>query len=131
MLNPPFTAGINDYLGRTLQYQTDLPYAVSGENVNKDWKWANGTFTETATHLAKALAKNPHLRVLFTCGYYDLATPYTAAEYTAAHMGIDAQYRKNLSFTYYPAGHMMYIEQGSLGQLKRNVAAFLNPNAAR
>lgn len=130
MLNPPFTAGINDYLTRTLGYQTDLPYAVSGENVNKDWKWANGAFTETATHLARAIAKNPHLRVLFACGYYDLATPYTAAEYTAAHLGIDAQYRTNLQFTYYPAGHMMYIETESLGQLKRDVAKFINTNAA-
>ena len=125
MLNPPFTAGINDYLNRTLGYKTDLPYAVSGEGVNGQWKWANGAFTETATALAKALAKNPHLRVLFACGYYDLATPYTAAEYTAAHLGIDPAYRKNLSFTYYPSGHMMYIEQESLGQLKRDMADFV------
>lgn len=125
MLHPPFTAGINDYLNRTLGYKTDLPYAISGEGVNSQWKWANGTFTETATHLARALAKNPHLRVLFACGYYDLATPYTAAEYTAAHLGIDPQYRKNLSFTYYPSGHMMYIEQASLTQLKQDAAAFL------
>ena len=125
MLNPPFTAGINDYLSRTLGVQTDLPYRVSGENVNKDWKWENGAFTETATSLARALAKNPHLRVLLTCGYYDLATPYTAAEYSIAHLGIDPAYRKNLSFTYYPAGHMMYIEENSLKQLKTDVAAFI------
>ena len=126
MLNPPFTSGINDYLSRTLGYKTDLPYAISGHHVNKDWKWENGAFTETATALARALAKNPHLRVLFACGYYDLATPYTAAEYTAAHLGIDPQYRKNLQFTYYPSGHMMYIEQDSLKQLKADMTAFLN-----
>ena len=125
MLNPVFTAGINDYLGRTLGYKTDLPYAVSGEGVNGQWKWANGAFTETVTPLAKALAKNPHLRVLFTCGYYDLATPYTAAEYTAAHLGIDPAYRKNIRFTYYPAGHMMYIEQESLVQFKQDATAFI------
>jgi carboxypeptidase C (cathepsin A) len=125
MLNPVFTAGINDYLGRTLGYKTDLPYAVAGDGVNGQWKWANGSFTETATPLAKALAKNPHLRVLFTCGYYDLATPYSAAEYTANHLGIDPAYRENLSFTYYPAGHMMYIEQESRAQLRRDVADFI------
>ncbi len=129
MLNPVFTAGINDYLGRTLAYKTDLPYSVSGEGVNGQWKWANGAFTETATALSKALAKNPHLRILFTCGYYDLATPYTAAEYTAAHLGIDPLYRDKVSFTYYPAGHMMYIEQESRRQLQRDVTAFITAPA--
>lgn len=130
MLNPPFTAGINDYLRRTLGWETDLPYSVSGENVNGQWKWANGAFTETASYLARAMAKNPYLRVLFACGYYDLATPYTAAEYTAAHLGIDPQYRKNIEFTYYPSGHMMYIEQDSLKQLKNDVADFITAQPA-
>jgi carboxypeptidase C (cathepsin A) len=120
---PPFVATLNDYLRRTLKYETDLPYAVFG-NVG-EWKWANGAFSETASALAAALARNPHLRVLFACGYYDLATPFPAAEYTAAHLGIDPTLRPNLSFTYYPAGHMMYIESGSLAKLKTDVAAFL------
>jgi len=123
-LRPPFTVGINDYLRRSLGYVTDQPYMVSGDNVNGSWKWANGTFTETTTALAAALAKNNHMRVLFTCGYYDLATPYTAAEYTAAHLGIDASLLGNLSFTYYPAGHMMYVEESSLVKLAEDIRVF-------
>lgn len=122
-IRPPFTASINDYLRRSLGYETDQPYEVSGSTV-KDWKWENGSFTDTGAALASALAKNPHLRVLVTCGYFDLATPFASAEYTAAHLPIDPGLRQNIEFTYYPAGHMMYIEAESLKRFTADVRVF-------
>ena len=35
------------------------------------------------------MEQNPALRVLVANGYYDLATPHFATEYTFAHMGLD------------------------------------------
>jgi carboxypeptidase C (cathepsin A) len=62
---------------------------------------------------------------LVASGYYDLATPYFAAEYTLNHMGLDPALRGNIKSTFYEAGHMMYIEKRSLAKLKEDVAAFI------
>jgi carboxypeptidase C (cathepsin A) len=64
-------------------------------------------------------------------GYYDLATPYFATEYTLDHMGLDPSLRPSVTKRYYEAGHMMYIDLRSLAELKRDVAAFVQSAAAR
>ena len=65
------------------------------------------------------------MRVFVANGYYDLATPYFATEYTLSHMGLDAAQRARISTAYYEAGHMMYIHEGELAQLKQDVAKFI------
>ena len=42
-------------------------------------------------------------------GYYDLATPYFAANYTIDHLDLPPRYRSNISFATYEAGHMVYL----------------------
>ena len=42
--------------------------------------------------------KNPYLKVLVMEGFYDLATPFYAADYTIDHLNLPPQYRKNISF---------------------------------
>ena len=42
-------------------------------------------------------------------GFYDLATPFYAADYTIDHLNLGPQYRKNISFATYEAGHMVYL----------------------
>jgi len=58
-------------------------------------------------------------------GYYDLATPYCAAEWTFDHMQLDAELRGNLSFKRYEAGHMMYVHEPSIRQLRRDLGEFV------
>jgi carboxypeptidase C (cathepsin A) len=41
-------------------------------------------------------------------------------------MNLDPTLRKNVSFNYYEAGHMMYIEKNSLKKLKDDVSAFMS-----
>jgi carboxypeptidase C (cathepsin A) len=69
---------------------------------------------------------NPYLKVIVTNGYFDLATPYFATQYTFNHLGIDASLRENISMTYYEAGHMMYVHIPSLAKLKDDLAAFVD-----
>ena len=57
-------------------------------------------------------------------GLYDLATPFHGAEYEFQHMALEPQLRQNIRYTYYPAGHMMYIDPPSARQLKADLAAF-------
>ncbi|MDQ7034121.1 MAG: hypothetical protein Q9P01_04600 [Anaerolineae bacterium] len=65
------------------------------------------------------------MKVMVAQGYYDLATPHFAAEYTFNHMDIHPDVRDNFHFTYYEAGHMMYLHLPSLKQLKSDVVAFM------
>jgi carboxypeptidase C (cathepsin A) len=58
------------------------------------------------------------------CGYYDLATPLFAAEYTFHHIGFEPDYAKRINLHYYEAGHMMYIRRPDREQLKKDIAAF-------
>ncbi len=58
-------------------------------------------------------------------GTYDLATPYLATQYTFNHIGLPPDLRTNVSMGYYDAGHMMYVNQPSLVQLKKDLAKFI------
>jgi carboxypeptidase C (cathepsin A) len=72
------------------------------------------------------MSQNPFLRVFVANGYYDLATPYFATEYTFNHLELDPALQQNISMAYYEAGHMMYVHQPSLAQLKRDLDRFLS-----
>jgi carboxypeptidase C (cathepsin A) len=71
------------------------------------------------------MSMNPHLRVFVANGYYDLATPYLATRYTIDHLQLDESLRGNITTAYYEAGHMMYIHDPSLKQLKADLDGFL------
>jgi carboxypeptidase C (cathepsin A) len=79
-----------------------------------------------AETLRKAMNINPFLQIFVANGYYDLATPYLATEYTFNHLGIPAARQDNVRMSYYEAGHMMYQHLPSLAQLKADLAAFID-----
>jgi carboxypeptidase C (cathepsin A) len=129
-IRPPYTTTFNNYVRGELGYKTDLEYYILGEGITSPWEWGpassrNG-FPDTSDDLRSAFAKNPYMKLYVGSGYFDLATPYFATEYTLAHMGLDASLRGNIRTGEYEAGHMMYIDTKSLGKLKREVADFLN-----
>ena len=64
----------------------------------------------------------PTLKVFVGNGYFDLATPFFATEYTFNHLGLDDSLQKNVSMGYYEAGHMMYLHRASLVKLKADLA---------
>ena len=70
------------------------------------------------------MRENPRLKILHVAGLYDLATPFFAAEYDLGHMALEPQIAANIRYTYYPAGHMMYIDPASARQLKADLAGF-------
>ena len=72
------------------------------------------------------MVKNPYLKVWICNGYYDMATPYFATDYVIHHMFLPKDLQKNVSFTYYEAGHMMYIHKPSLLKLKKDYDQFMN-----
>jgi carboxypeptidase C (cathepsin A) len=131
-IRPPYTATINQYMRSELGYKSDVPYYILGEGVGEwDWGGRGMGYPQTGAALRDALAKNPHMRVLVASGYYDLATPYAASEYTLSHMRLDPALRKNIHVEEYEAGHMMYVHEPSLKKLKVDLAGFLRDSGAR
>ncbi|MCY3798270.1 MAG: peptidase S10 [Chloroflexi bacterium] len=121
----PYTAVYNQYVRGQLGYESDLNYEVMNAKVNENWKYQGGRFPDTSEGLRAAFAKNPFMRVLVAQGWYDLATPFQAAYYSLAHMGLDASLRDNVSIREYEAGHMMYLHEPSLAKLKADAAGFI------
>jgi carboxypeptidase C (cathepsin A) len=81
--------------------------------------------------LRTALARNPYLKVFVAMGYYDMATPYFAARYTLEHISLDPALLKNVSTSYYEAGHMMYIDDKSLTKLRADIEKFMQDSVRR
>lgn len=128
----PYTATLNDYVRRVLKFESDLPYEILTSRV-QPWSYAQfeNRYVNVAETLRSAMTQNPDLRVFVGNGYYDLATPFHATEYTFDHLGLDPSLAQHVTLTYYEAGHMMYVHMPSLGQLKKDVAGFIQSATKR
>ena len=76
-----------------------------------------------STDLAEAMKTNPRLKVMVNDGYYDLATPFFAAEYEEDHLPIPQSLTKNIEYDWYEAGHMAYVRDECRNQLHERVAS--------
>lgn len=129
-----FIATFNDYATHTLGYKTDMPYRLSARDA-KGWTWnwkhdsplrggGQQNNPNTAVDLAAAMRGNPYLQVLSMNGWYDMATPFFGTENDLGHMMLEPAQQRNLSFTYYPAGHMTYLNPEALVAMKRDLSAW-------
>jgi carboxypeptidase C (cathepsin A) len=117
-----YSAMFQDYVRRELKWNSEAYYAITG-NVRP---WDQGQPGAPAEALRSAMTEQGTMRVLVVAGYYDLATPFNGIEHTVSHMGLEPPVRKNISFTYYEAGHMMYIDKKAREKLHKDVDAFIN-----
>jgi carboxypeptidase C (cathepsin A) len=126
---PPYTSAFNSYLRTELNYKTDMPYRVFAydqpEFEKWDWGSADRGFPSTAGGLRSAMIKNPYMKVLVMEGYYDLATPFAAANWTMDHLDLDAKYRQNVSYATYGAGHMVYVDRAEHDKMKKDLVEFM------
>ena len=131
-IRPPYTSAFNSYVRSELGYKSDVEYYILGGGITSPWNYnVTNQYADTSTPLKNAMAKNPYMKIFVAQGYYDMATPFYAAEYTFSAMNLDPTLRKNINFEYYEAGHMMYIEKNSLAKLKRDAAAFIQRSVGR
>jgi carboxypeptidase C (cathepsin A) len=127
---PPYTSAFYNYLRTELNYKIDMPYRVFAydEPVFQKWDWGNAEegFPSTAGGLRSAIIKNPYMKVLVMEGYYDLATPFAAANYTIDHLNLDPKYREGVSFATYNAGHMVYVDRAEHDKMKKDLVQFMD-----
>ena len=124
-IRPPYTAAFYDYVRRELGYESDSDYYILGGGIGRwDMQSENG-YANVSESLRRAFSRNPYLKVYLGAGYYDMATPYFAAYYTLDQMNLSPAQRANIRTYEYPAGHMYYIHNESLGRLRRDIGDFI------
>lgn len=130
-----FIGTFMDYATHTLGYRTDMPYRLSARDAaGFEWNWkhkapvqgfgAQQNQPNTAVDLGAAMRTNPYLHVLSMNGWYDMATPFFGTENDLGHMMLEPSQLGNLRFTYYPAGHMTYLNPEALRAMKRDLAGW-------
>jgi carboxypeptidase C (cathepsin A) len=128
-----YVALFNQYVRNVLKYGNGLtfkPSAYAAPDFHWDWSRSGQhgslpTALQVLSDLGAAMKQNPDLHVMLNGGYYDLATPFYAAEYEDRHLPIPQKLAGNVEYHFYQSGHMVYLHQEALQNLSRNVAAFI------
>ena len=133
-ISPAFTAAWYWYLRNNLHYKSDMTYKVTNFQIIRSWDWKHplpgrpSFFTpplpDVAANLGDAMRENPHLKVFSANGLFDLATPFFKTEFDIDQLDLPPDIYKNISFYYYPAGHMMYLYLPALKQYKSDLTKF-------
>lgn len=126
-----FTAAINAYLRDELKFSTDRTYQVLTPEPSQNWNWKHGQgggfpgAPSVTSDLVNAMVTNPRLQVLVENGYYDMATPFFATEWTMDHLFLPGDLRSHVHLSYFGAGHMMYLREEDHDRLCASVRSFI------
>ena len=134
-ISSAYTTAINEYLRNELKFGRDWTYKP-GAYTDPTFTWnmkhnipgmgpSDGS-TNVMPDLAYTIKNNPKMKVLLTGGYYDLATPYYEGIFEMHHLAIPQKLQSNISYHYYEAGHMVYVNEQVLSKFHDDVAAFVH-----
>jgi carboxypeptidase C (cathepsin A) len=120
-----FTAVFNEYIRKDLKYESDLTYEALTNKV-RPWSYSRfeNRYVNTAEMMREAMTQNPNLKVMIANGYYDLATPFFATEYTVNHLQLEPAVSSHVGLTYCEAGHMLYTKKACLDNLHKSMSDF-------
>lgn len=120
-----FSGVFNQYVSQVLNYRTDQPYDVLSLDVNSAWSFGSDNSALAQEDMIRdCMSANEQMKVWVLCGRYDLATPFFAAEWVYSHLFLNDELQDNLSFTYYPSGHMFYLHEPSMAQFRQDAEAW-------
>jgi carboxypeptidase C (cathepsin A) len=133
-ISSAYVSAFNDYVRSTLKFGDKKTFKPEID-VEKNWDFQHqppgapykipGSLN-VMPDLAVAMKTNPTLKVQLNGGYYDLATPYFAAEYELHQLPIQAALQGNMEMHFYTSGHMVYAHEPDLKALHANVAQFID-----
>ena len=132
-ISSAYVSAFNDYVRKTLKFGEHRIYK---EEIDpKTWDFLHQPPGATAKvsasmnvmpDLAAAMKQNPNLKVQLNGGYYDLATPFFAAQWELQQLPMQHSLQANTESHFYTSGHMVYAHEPDLKALHDNVAAFIN-----
>jgi len=141
-ISSAYTTAINAYMRNDLKFGKDWTYKP-GAYMDSDFQWdlrhqAPGGppigqgegGTNVMPDLAYTLKSNPKTKVFLAGGYFDLATPYFEGKYEMHHLPIPEKLQANISYHYYQAGHMIYVNDNVLHQFHDDLANFIKSTEA-
>ncbi len=141
-ISSAYMTAINQYLRTELKYGRDWTYKP-GAYEDPDFSWdlrhqqpggppvgQGEGGTNVMPDLAYTMKANPKTKIFLAGGYYDLATPYFEGKYEMHHLPIPNKLQANISYHYYQAGHMIYVNESVLRQFHDDVAAFIRSTEA-
>ncbi len=132
--DPSYAVVYGAFSTAMLNYLTDdlggneihLPYRILTRKVHP-WNWnSENSILNVSNRLQRAMTDNPDLRVLVMGGYTDFATPPSGIEYTLNQMiDLPKESRTRISYTYYEAGHMFYLNEPDLIKMRKDLLKFI------
>jgi len=134
-ISSAYVSAFNDYVRRDLKFGDGMKfrpsvYGAEDFHWDREHKAPGMRFSRGALNvmpdLAAAMKYNPDLKVKLFGGFYDLATPYYTAIYEMQHLPIPDSLRQNISYAFFPSGHMVYAHIPSLKKLHDDAAAFID-----
>ena len=137
-IDAPTVASFNEYVRDTLHFGKDMTYKPE-INVFPMWDFKHQPpgapfplpFTPNVMpDLASAMKHDPNLKVMLAGGYFDLGTPFYAAEYEMHQLTLTPDLQKNISYAFFPSGHMVYLDPDSHRRLHDAAAKFIDANYA-
>ncbi|MGN6085020.1 S10 family serine carboxypeptidase-like protein [Trinickia sp.] len=127
LIAQPFTTALATqmptYLGYTAPNATYMPL---NDNIINVWDFSHDgqPLPDTIPDLLAAIELNPQLRVLALNGYHDLATPFFNTEKQLARLQTVQGFNPNLQVTFYPGGHMIYLDDHARPKMKADLRDF-------
>lgn len=128
-----YVTAINQYARQDLKYGENMTYKPSARESGYHWNLSHvppgGQGWESSVNvmpdLALTMKRNPKMKVMLMGGYFDLGTLYFGSEYEMKHLPMPQELQSNISYHFFPTGHMVYINEASLKNLHQYTADFI------
>jgi carboxypeptidase C (cathepsin A) len=122
----PFSTAMNSYVRNELKFEDDLPYEIM--TGVQPWKYnIHNSYANASDKLATTMNQNPYMRILVLGGQCDLVCPIDTMHHSLEHMQLAADYRPNITYAVFDAGHMMYVNLTDLKKMQKALGTFLKP----
>lgn len=132
-VNSAHLSGFHHHLAADLGYRTDLHYRpLHNVTIAAAWDWHHKApgidaplqVPNVALDLSAAMRRNPALRVYIMGGVFDLSTPFAGAEFDISHLFLGERLRRNVRFSWYESGHMMFVDEKVILVMAADLAQF-------
>jgi carboxypeptidase C (cathepsin A) len=140
-IDAPTIAEFNDYVRNQLNFGKNMHYRPSAYrriySSEHGWSfkhrqpgsgYASSGTPNVMPDLAAALKHNPNMHVLLAGGYFDLGTPFFGALYEIEQLNIPKKLQNNISWQFFPSGHMVYVNPKAHKALHDAAAKFIKAN---